>query len=344
MNVQSKIKSILNEGVKKKDFVGASYGIYINQHRYLGVTGYLDHHYKEKVKPYTLYDVASLTKVIVTTPLILKLIDDKKLSFYTEIKSILKDFKYQDITIKDLLIHGSGLPADIISSKTLKSKEELIERIYKAEVIYPKHSKIVYSDIGFLLLGLIIEKMYQMPINEVAENYIFKPLHMYQSTFRPKRIFTAPTEYRKDSVYQGLLKGKVHDEKAFAANGLTGHAGLFSTSNDILKFIQAILSNKFIFSNEMVDLMFQEQLVYKTDKGDILRRALGFQKPSLNMYFGSNYIYEDTIGHTGFTGCHLIIDRKRQIGVVVLSNAVHPYRDLNKIFTYRKRISDSIFT
>jgi CubicO group peptidase (beta-lactamase class C family) len=283
-----------------------------------------------------IYDVASLTKVISTNTLIFQLIESGRLQLETNIQSILKSYPFEDTTIHDLLIHASGLKADIQRANTLKNKSEVLEKVFQSELIYPKGTHVVYSDIGFILLGLIIETIHQKPLDVVAQEVIFKPLNMDQTSYRPNPMDCAPTEYRNDTVYQGYLQGQVHDEKSFAMGGLAGHAGMFSTALDIAKFILAMFNDQHVLSSKTIQSLNETQ-IDSTDLFDNPKsRALGFEKPS------SNHVLKDykseIIMHTGFTGCNLMINLKRQTGFVLLTNAVHPKRELNHIFGYRDAI------
>lgn len=103
----------------------------------------------------------------------------------------------------------------------INNKEELIKKIYETKFTYEPESKIVYSDIGFILLGFIVEKIMKMPIDVAADKYIFNPLNMKSTSYKPDKKLAAPTEYREDYIYKGLIRGKVHDERAYLLNGLT---------------------------------------------------------------------------------------------------------------------------
>lgn len=338
------INALLNEGCKNKHFPGASYCIVYAS----GKT--LCHHigYKrlfpmiEKNTGSEIYDVASLTKVISTTTMIMKLIEEQKLFLDSKISNILPRFKHQEITIYDLLTHSSGLPADISRASTLKNREEVLNRIFEMNLIYKKNEHIVYSDVGFILLGLVIEKITQMNLDEYAKKIIYDPLDMKDTSYHPDVNRAAPTEFRNDDIYQGYLTGSVHDEKAFAMGGLSGHAGLFSTTQDIAKLILAVLRNEFVLNKETVDMLFPLREKKTHPDGHMLQRALGWDKPTLGGTAGDHVSYEDTIVHTGFTGCNMFIDRKHQVGFVMLSNAVHPKRNQNGIISYRNKIGNMI--
>ncbi len=339
------IRELLSKGVKNNHFPGASYAI-VNKDGLLhsDFVGYKQT-YPQKIhnQGNEIYDCASLTKVICTTTMIMKLIEENKLSLDSKVIVYLPMFKHQDITIYHLLTHTSGLPADIPNAKALRNKEDVVSKVFQFELINEVGKHIVYSDIGFILLGFIIEKITNKPLNEYAEEVIFSLLNMKDSSYNPIKELCAPTEYRDDEIYKGLLQGRVHDEKSYALNGISGHAGLFSTSKDIAKFILSILNNdELVLKKETVNELF---ILRETDtgkSGNLLVRTLGWDKPTKGGTAGDNVSFEDTIVHTGFTGCNMWIDRKKGIGFVMLSNAVHPKREENGITKYRNKIGNII--
>lgn len=339
------ISNLLKHGVNEHHFPGASYTIvYADGTTYSDFVGY------KQILPCKIlnqgneiYDCASLTKVISTTTMIMKLIEEDKLSLTTKVHNILPIFKHENITVYDLLTHSSGLPADIRRARLLRNKEDVLNRIFEFDLIYKTGEKIIYSDVGYIILGLMIEKITFKELNEYAEEVIFNPLKMNDTSFTPNKERCAPTEHRVDDVFQGLLKGIVHDEKSFAMNGLSGHAGMFSTSEDISKFILSFLRNdELILKKETVDSLFLEREKYITESGNTVIRSLGWDKPTKGSTSGDNTTFKNTILHTGFTGCNMWIDKKQGIGFVLLSNAVHPEREKNGIRKYRNRIGNII--
>lgn len=341
------VTDLLKQGVDKGDFPGCSYAIVDN-------SGHLDLDYLgfKELKPNPIknngdeiYDCASLTKVVCTTTSIMQLVEKGHLSLETKISDILKAFKHKEITVKHLLTHTSGLPADIPGAKSLESPDMVKEKVYEFDLINKIGQKVVYSDIGFILLGFIVETISGLPLDLYARDHIFIPLDMDDSSFHPDINRAAPTEFRDDDVFKGLLRGQVHDEKAFALGGVAGHAGMFSTPKDLAKFIHSLLVNdEKILKTETVDLLFKLQASSKNERGIMLHRSLGWDKPSIGGTAGDFTSFEDTIVHTGFTGCNMWIERSRGIGFVMLSNAVHPLRTLNNIIKYRNQIGNLILS
>lgn len=342
--ILNEIKEMLLEGVLKKHFPGAHFAIvYKNQDPIIDYVGYKQI-YPEFIQCQgdEIYDVASLTKVVSTTTIIMKLIENQQLTLETKVSDILTWFIHKDISIYDLLTHTSGLPADIPRAYTLRDKEDVLSKIREVQLKEKKGKYIIYSDIGFILLGLIIEKVTSKSLNDCGQEMIFKPLNMTDTSYFPDIQRTAPTELREDDVYRGLLQGKVHDEKAFALGG-AGHAGLFSTVKDLSIFIKAILEDQFVLKSNTLDMLFKVREQKPSLNGDLLKRALGWDKPTEGGSSSHLSDFDETILHTGFTGCNMFVDRKNGIGFVLLSNAVHPKRDLNQLIGYRKLIAQKIY-
>jgi CubicO group peptidase (beta-lactamase class C family) len=346
MNVEA-INQLLQSGIQQGDFPGVSYAVVRND------GSIIEHQlgYKQliptriPVEPNTIYDCASLTKVISTTTMIFKCIEEGLVDLTTTIASILPKFKHTQITIEDCLIHSSGLPADIPRAKSLRNKTDVLDKIYAMDLQYPTGSKIIYSDIGFILLGLVIEQVTNKSIHEYSHKVVFAPLEMKHTSYHPNPSKCAPTEFREDGVYNGLLQGKVHDEKAFALGGEAGHAGMFSTVHDLSKFMLSILRNdELVLSKTTVDNLFPLRKEFEVEPDRIRKRAYGWDKPTKGGTAGDYVSFENTILHTGFTGCNIWIERDKGIGFVMLSNAVHPKREKNNIIKYRHKISNIILS
>lgn len=291
----------------------------------------------------TLYDVASLTKVLTVLPIICRLIDNKVIKFSTKIKSILPNFKYNDITILDLLIHQSGLPSSIDMRNIRHDKESFINEIYKLDKSYKTGSDVVYSDIGYILLGIALEKIFDnYSLDTISRHVVFNKLNMYDTMFNPTDINRcAPTEYKNDNdVYQG----EVHDWKGRLMDGVAGHAGVFSTSSDIGNFMQMVLdngcyNNKQFISEELINMWFQT-LTYekKADRYRSLCWITGYNK------FIISPRNTNTISFHGFAGPSISLDRDNHLGICQMSNSVHPIRqNKNKMNKERPIITDLIY-
>ena len=264
----------------------------------------------------TMYDMASCSKVVSTTTCVLKLMEQGKLRLFDTVKKYLPRFKHDNVLIWDLITHTSGLPAGVSGVCKIKSREEALDKIYDLDLIYEKNTKIVYSDIGFILLGFIIEEISGMKLDEFAKKYVFDPLEMYDTGYNPKDPSRcAPTEERNDDIVKGIVCGKVHDEMAYILGGVAGHAGLFSTCKDMTHFIEMVLNygeynGKKILSKATIDLMFTPQVQEK--KGIALTlntRGIGWIVQG-DYCSAGDLASPETILHTGFTGTNVFIDQK----------------------------------
>jgi CubicO group peptidase (beta-lactamase class C family) len=344
MSLESGLKILENkmqEAIHEQAFPGVSYTIVTKDKRLFGYLG--DKAWFPKIEPLvdnTIYDLASLTKVVSTTTAIFMLIEEGKIRLIDPVRSILNRFTHEDICIFHLLTHTSGLPADLPRAATLKTVDEVVDKVYNQILINPVGEKIVYSDIGYILLGLIVQEVSGITLDLFVKEHIFKPLKMNDTGYNPVDVERcAPTELREDSVYQGYLKGKVHDEKSFALGGLAGHAGLFSTHKDLANFIQMILNDgvfegKQILSKSTIDLLYRTQIEEKSMFGRPYRRTYGWELTSLG-YSCGDLVSQNTLLHTGFTGTSIFIDRENQIGMAILTNHVHPKRGKSALFRYR---------
>lgn len=331
------IENVLNKMVLENVFPGATYSLITKDTVYMGAVGsksLIPNIEENNID--TLYDMASLTKVIVTNTIITRMLYKNKIKLNDKVCYYLNDFKYSEITILDLLTHTSGLPADSIL-KQIKNKEDLVYKIYTMDLEYEKGTKVLYSDIGFILLGLIIEKVYQKSLDEVAKEEVFIPLEMNDSCYKPiDKDRCAPTEL---TLERGLVKGTVHDEKADVLGGVAGHAGLFSTVSDVTKFCKMIQNNGGDYlPKEYVDLWFKP-LKQDDDKEF---RSIGWivgDEENITGHLGGM----DTIFHTGFTGTSIVINRELNVCCILLSNRVHPTRENRNLIRRRKEFSNICF-
>jgi CubicO group peptidase (beta-lactamase class C family) len=286
----------------------------------------------EKLTEDTLFDMASLTKVIVTTTLILKLIEDKRLNLETKASSILPDFKHSEITVLHLLAHTSGLPADHKGYRDHCGKAALRSFIMDLPLSEVPETKVIYTDFGFILLGFIIDSL-MGPLNESAKKFIFDPLGMKDTGYCPvDKNRCAPTE---NSAQRGLIRGVVHDGKAFCLDQVSGNAGIFSSLKDTLIFAKMILSD-----DQRVLKNSTKALLHTTYTASLdHQRTLGWYRHDDSCNFGS-LASQDVLYHTGFSGTSIYIDFERQLAIVLLTNRVHPQRDNDQIQSIRSMIHD----
>lgn len=293
----------------------------------------------------TIYDLASLTKVVVTTTLAMILVDEGLLELDRPVEEFLPRFVgsgKEAVTVRHLLSHASGLDWWAPLYQELAGKEAYVERIQVMDLVYEPGSRSLYSDLGLILLGEILERVAGEPLDQAARRLIFAPLSMEDTLFRPpaslhKRI--APTE---DDPWRGrVLRGEVHDENAFALGGVAPHAGLFSTAGDLARFAQMILNGGVyahhrLLSRRTVELFTRPSGVFDST------RALGWDTKSPQGSSAGELFSPLSFGHTGFTGTSLWIDPDRELFVILLTNRVHPTRDNNLIRKVRPAVADAV--
>jgi beta-N-acetylhexosaminidase len=292
----------------------------------------------------TMYDLASLTKVIVTTTMAMILVDEGKLDITKPVSAFLPEFRggaKDKVTVWHLLTHSSGIDWWAPLYKELKGKEAYLKRIEAMDLVYEPGTKSVYSDLGVILLGEILERVAGQDLDSFARARIFEPLGMKDTTYRPGPALLpriAPTE--NDPWRGHVLKGEVHDENAAALGGVAPHAGLFATAGDLARFAQmlldgGVLEHKRIVSRETLDRFTRPAGVPGSS------RALGWDTVSENSSAGSLF-GPRSFGHTGFTGTSMWMDPDRHLFVVLLTNRVHPTRENNAIREVRRAVADAV--
>jgi uncharacterized protein YbbC (DUF1343 family)/CubicO group peptidase (beta-lactamase class C family) len=299
---------------------------------------------REAMTAETIFDLASLTKVVATATSIMILVERGKVRLSDPVSVYIPELKgegRENITVEQLLIHRAGYAPDFDLRERWTGYDEAIKRLIKEPLRNLPGTRFVYSDIGFIALGEVVKRVSGMPLDQFAKQNIFQPLHMNDTGFRPAialRTRIAPTEKRRGQLsYLGdtpanlgsegdvWLRGQVHDPTSYRMNGVAGHAGLFSTAKDLSVYCQMILNNgQFggvrVLSALSVAEMTRPRLVSNTGA----TRGLGWD---INSSFSTNrgeLFPLGSFGHTGFTGTSLWIDPSSQMFVVFLSNRVHP--------------------
>ena len=297
------------------------------------------------VKPDTIYDLASLTKVVVTTTMAMILVDEDRIDIDKPVSSFLPKFRggaKDRVSVFQLLTHSSGLDAVLPLYKELRGKQAYLEHIEGLELGYEPGSKSVYSDLGEILLGEILERVVGESLDAFAQRRILGPLGMRDTGFKPpaslfERI--APTE--NDPWRGRLLRGEVHDPNAFALGGVAAHAGLFGTAPDLARFAQMLLNGGVYEQHRIVSRETLERFTRRAGIPDSTR-ALGWDTPSPGSSSGA-LLSPRSFGHTGFTGTSLWIDPDRQLFVILLTNRVHPTHENNTLpKTVRAAVADAV--
>jgi len=283
----------------------------------------------------TTYDIASLSKVVSTSMIVLQLIQEGKLCYETTIQSILPDFRHENITIFHIMTHTSGLPADY-QWKLGSSKEEIIHDCLTFDLVAKTGKKVIYSDVGYILLGLVIEKICEKPLDVVAKEKVFEPLGMKNTSYQANMETVASTEINPFFLGR-LMKGEVHDRKANMMGGVAGHAGVFSNIEDMSLYMMMLVDQKEIIINKE---QFHNLYTTVTPKGEISRGIAYLTKDKASPFSDLNS--EKSILHTGFTGTSIMVDFEKKIGCVLLSNRIHPTRENKKIIEWRKTFHECV--
>ena len=299
---------------------------------------------REPMTPDTIFDVASLTKVVATATSIMILVERGKLRLSDTVSLHIPELKGEGrerITIEQLLTHISGYQPDFDLQERWTGYDEAIKRLIKEPLRNPPGTRFTYSDIGFIALGEVVARTGKMPLDQFAQKNIFRPLGMTSTGFRPNAALQsriAPTEKRRGQLsYLGdtatnigaegdvWLRGQVHDPTSYRMNGVAGHAGLFSTANDLAIYCQMILNGGSyggvrVLSPLTVAQMTRPRIVSSSGN----TRGLGWD---INTSYSANrgeLFPLGSFGHTGFTGTSLWLDPASEMFVVFLSNRVHP--------------------
>lgn len=302
----------------------------------------------------TCFDLASLTKPLASTLAILSLIKEKKITLDDRLPLLLEQeipFDKKGITLRQLLSHSSGLPAwqpyfkKLVALPMEKRKEHLLAMILKEPLGYGPGEKSLYSDLGFMLLGDVVERKSGKRLDDMVRNNIFEPLGLGRGIF-----YNPMDNPDRNRVYaatenclwrEKVLAGEVHDDNAYAIGGVAGHAGLFGDVGSVLALLGHILT-------EWQDKS-EHPNYWRRDLQAFLARqgvpnstwALGFDTPSAESS-GGRYISPNSIGHLGYTGTSFWIDPERQLIMVLLTNRVHPSRDNSKIKGFRRVFHDRV--
>ncbi len=299
----------------------------------------------------TIYDLASLTKPIVTATLAMKLVENGVLSLEDSLGSIglyPQEMLISKITVRDLLSHRSGLKSVYSGYNFGKNREDYLKAI---SLVYGDSNVNIreeYSDLNYILVGFLLEQITGDSLSDLANKLIFSPLNMRSTGFIPDQNSPniAPTEL--DCNRGGLIWGKVHDELSYYLGGIAGNAGLFSNISDLAKYVEALLSYHILEKATLKKMISPEN----EKIGGIF--SLGWMTRVKNKPLQTNEIEYSSFmgdlapigsfGHTGFTGTSLCIDYEARTYVIILSNRVYPSRSNPSIFSFRKRFHNLVFS
>jgi uncharacterized protein YbbC (DUF1343 family)/CubicO group peptidase (beta-lactamase class C family) len=272
----------------------------------------------------TVFDLASLTKVVATTTAVMQLVEQGKIRLNDPVAKHLPEFAQngkEDITVRQLLTHYSGLEPDLDLKTPWEGKDTGYKMAFAETPAVPPGSEFIYSDINFVVLGALVERVSGETLDAYAQRHIFAPLRMTRTRFLPPaswRMKIAPTQYDEN---EKMLRGVVHDPTAQRMGGMAGHAGLFSTADDLARFAQALLNGgDGILSAVAVEKMTSPQ---QPPSAPVLR-GFGWDIDSPFSTNRGDLLPVGSYGHTGFTGTSIWIDPTTETYIILLTNAVHP--------------------
>lgn len=341
--------AVLDSAIAANAAPGAVLAVSYRGERFVHGTGRLGLDDPTRPDGNTLYDMASLTKVVALTTLAMMAVDEGKLRLDAPVVGYLPDFgrglgAKGDVTVRDLLLHDSGLPAHRRLWEETFVREGAILRTVTSDLERVPGERMVYSDLGAITLTVILEQLYGQRFDELFRDKVAGPLGMTRTAFLPPkgwRRAIAPTE--QDPWRQRTLRGEVHDENASRLGGVSGHAGLFSTAHDVLRFTEWALAGA---RGERVAGALQPppQFATWTDRQGMPEgssRALGWDTPSGRSSAGT-IMSAESFGHTGFTGTSIWIDPPREVIVILLTNRVHPTRNTPNFSIVRGVVADAV--
>jgi CubicO group peptidase (beta-lactamase class C family) len=297
-----------------------------------------------EVKTANLFDLASLTKVVATTAMAMILYERGLLDLEAPVTAIVPEFANHDarrreITLRMLLAHSSGLPAYEKLFLRAKAREDLLQAAFTTPLAAAPGARAEYSDIGFIILGVVLERLADESLDAFCQREIFGPLGMANTTFNPTRALkdSIPPTADDRTFRHRIIQGEVQDENASVLGGIAGHAGLFSAAEDLAIFAHAMLNAGYpILRFSTVELFSRRESAPEGTS-----RALGWDTPSLPSQSG-RYFSPRSFGHLGYTGTSLWIDAERQLSITLLTNRTWPDCQNEAIKQVRPAFCDAV--
>jgi len=298
----------------------------------------------KEVTTTTIFDLASLTKVVATTAMAMILYEHGILDLETPVTAIVPEFGSNDprraeVTLRMLLAHSSGLPAYEKLFLRAQRRDDLLKLAFAVELAGDPATRAEYSDIGFIVLGIALERMADEALDSFCQREVFGPLAMTHTTFNPAKSLrdTIPPTADDRTFHKRIIEGEVQDENASVLGGVAGHAGLFSTAGDIALFAHSMLNGGYpILRPETVNLFSRRESAPEGTS-----RALGWDTPSNPSQSGKHFS-PGSFGHLGYTGTSLWIDPSRELSVTLLTNRTWPDCQNQAIKQVRPAFHDAV--
>jgi CubicO group peptidase (beta-lactamase class C family) len=346
-----KAYAIAEEAIASKAFPGCAFGVWADGRVQLqDALGRFTYEPKAtSVAAGTLFDIASLTKVLATTTMAMLLAQRQQLQLDTQVGTLVPGFiagrepgdPARRVTLRHLLAHNSGLPGYVEFFRTATTPESLLSACFQLKLEAEPESRAEYSDPGFILLGKALEAYTGEPLDSWCQREIFQPLALRATVFRPNpelRPMIPPTQ--EDTTFRKRrIQGEVQDENAWVLGGVAGHAGLFSNVPDVLRFARAILD-----AGKRADNLLKQDTLHLFSERQLpsgSSRALGWDTRSQNSSSGHHFSAH-TIGHLAYSGCSLWIDLESAVAIVLLTNRTWPDRACQLIRQVRPAFHDAL--
>ncbi|MFL5616547.1 MAG: serine hydrolase domain-containing protein [Gemmatimonadaceae bacterium] len=292
---------------------------------------------------HSLWDLASLTKVVGMTTAIMQLHEQGKVDLDAPLQRYIPEWQgphKELVTVRQLITHTSGLPAFKAYDQQTHDRDSIAKLMFGTQLDTLPGVRMIYSDIGAYMLGRLVERLSGESLDQYVLNHVFKPLGMNETMYNPPAALKpriAPTEI--DPIRGGKVWGVVHDERAYYLGGVSAHAGIFSSAHDLSRFARMYLNGGTLNGVRIV----QPQTIALFTTRQVEDRALGWQKPDGRNSAG-HLMSDRAFGHTGFTGTSIWIDPARDVFVILLSNRVNPTRANTKIGRVRVAIADAVMS
>lgn len=343
--ITDSVRAVLLRGLADSAYPGA-YAIVGSRSRTyasLGV-GHLDWGVSSRPDENTMWDMASLSKVIGTTTAVMQLRDEGKLNLFDPVQKYIPEFTGKNkelVTVKHLLTHSSGLPSGRPLWREAHTPEEGFALAFQTPLDTVPGARMLYSDLSMIIMGKIVERVSGETLDGYLALHVFGPLGMTSTMYRPPawmRQRIAPTERKGGSGE--LVYGHVHDENSYALGGVVGHAGLFSTAHDLAIFARMYL-NGGVYGGVRIVSEEAVRTFTRVQDSTLSRRALGWETPTDSNSAGI-LLSSHAFGHTGFTGTSIWMDPDRDLFIILLSNRVNPTRARRRIYTLRAELADAV--
>ncbi|HZZ44329.1 MAG TPA: serine hydrolase [Tepidisphaeraceae bacterium] len=363
------VDDVVNQGITEGAYPGAAYAVGHAGEIHINALGrYMYCPDSPETKTNTIWDMASCSKVVGCTTAAMILFDQGKLQLDETVASVLPEFGQSGkdkITVENLLLHNSGLQADLHDVPQYTTAAGFMNGLYSLKLSYPTGSKMIYSDLSMITLGKMIEKITGQTLDVFVKSNVLSPLNMRDSMYNPPadlRERCAPTEdvepwrtklralrHQDFKPVPGChpdahlyIQGEVHDPSADVLDGISGNAGLFSTAPDLAIFAQMMLSEGTFWGRRIVKADTIRQWTRRINPDST--RALGWDTKSEHHASAGTKFSMHSYGHTGFTGTTIWIDPANQMFAVLLTNRVHPTSNNNKLTHIRPLFHDAVAT